>query len=200
MNIDLNCDLGEGCPHDAELMPLITSANIACGFHAGDPSTMWTALNWPRPMAWWPALTRRSPTRIVWAARDGAERAAGVRGLYLPDPAPWAPSPPPPGPSLLTSSRTARSTTWPAAMTTMPSCGDGRRACSTRELSACRGHGFRRRASVSSPRVSPTGVICPTARWCRAPGRMPSSRTSRRPCARPSGWSASVASRRCAFT
>ena len=39
MEIDLNCDLGEGCPHDAELMPLITSANIACGFHAGDSAT-----------------------------------------------------------------------------------------------------------------------------------------------------------------
>src|SRR3954453_17133351 len=39
MRIDLNCDLGEGCPHDAELMPLITSANVACGFHAGDQST-----------------------------------------------------------------------------------------------------------------------------------------------------------------
>lgn len=36
MKIDLNCDLGEGCAADAELMPLITSANIACGFHAGD--------------------------------------------------------------------------------------------------------------------------------------------------------------------
>jgi UPF0271 protein len=36
MDIDLNCDLGEGCAHDADLMPLITSANIACGFHAGD--------------------------------------------------------------------------------------------------------------------------------------------------------------------
>jgi UPF0271 protein len=33
MHIDLNSDLGEGCPHDAELMPLITSANIACGGH-----------------------------------------------------------------------------------------------------------------------------------------------------------------------
>jgi UPF0271 protein len=33
MNIDLNCDLGEGFPHDAELMPLITSANVACGGH-----------------------------------------------------------------------------------------------------------------------------------------------------------------------
>jgi UPF0271 protein len=39
MEIDLNCDLGEGCAFDAELMPLITSANVACGAHAGDPST-----------------------------------------------------------------------------------------------------------------------------------------------------------------
>ena len=45
MEIDLNCDLGEGCPHDAELMPLSTSANIACGFHAGDPATAYTALS-----------------------------------------------------------------------------------------------------------------------------------------------------------
>ncbi len=44
MTIDLNCDLGEGCPHDAELMPLITSVNIACGFHAGDASTALAAL------------------------------------------------------------------------------------------------------------------------------------------------------------
>jgi UPF0271 protein len=40
MKIDLNCDLGEGFPHDEELMPLITSANIACGGHAGDEATM----------------------------------------------------------------------------------------------------------------------------------------------------------------
>jgi 5-oxoprolinase (ATP-hydrolysing) subunit A len=38
--IDLNCDLGEGGGHDAELMPLITSANIACGAHAGSLETM----------------------------------------------------------------------------------------------------------------------------------------------------------------
>src|SRR5437763_1604341 len=44
MSIDLNCDLGEGCPFDAQLMPLITSANVACSFHAGDPSTMHAAL------------------------------------------------------------------------------------------------------------------------------------------------------------
>ena len=38
--IDLNCDLGEGAGQDAELMPLITSANIACGAHAGSLETM----------------------------------------------------------------------------------------------------------------------------------------------------------------
>lgn len=40
MTIDLNCDLGEGVGHDAELMPWITSANIACGAYAGDRATM----------------------------------------------------------------------------------------------------------------------------------------------------------------
>jgi len=44
LNIDLNSDLGEGCEHDAELMALITSANISCGFHAGDSATARTAL------------------------------------------------------------------------------------------------------------------------------------------------------------
>jgi UPF0271 protein len=44
MDIDLNCDLGEGCPHDADLMPLITSASIACGFHAGDAPAAHAAL------------------------------------------------------------------------------------------------------------------------------------------------------------
>jgi 5-oxoprolinase (ATP-hydrolysing) subunit A len=38
--LDINCDLGEGFPYDAQLMPLITSANIACGFHAGDRDTI----------------------------------------------------------------------------------------------------------------------------------------------------------------
>lgn len=38
--IDLNCDLGEGCGHDAELVPLISSANVSCGAHAGDADTI----------------------------------------------------------------------------------------------------------------------------------------------------------------
>ncbi|MBM4069780.1 MAG: LamB/YcsF family protein [Planctomycetes bacterium] len=44
MHIDLNSDLGEGCGHDEELLPLLTSANICCGFHAGNPDTAWQTL------------------------------------------------------------------------------------------------------------------------------------------------------------
>lgn len=39
-SIDLNADVGEGYSQDAELMPLLSSANIACGWHAGDAETM----------------------------------------------------------------------------------------------------------------------------------------------------------------
>ena len=43
--IDLNCDMGESygawkMGADADVMPYISSANIACGFHAGDPATI----------------------------------------------------------------------------------------------------------------------------------------------------------------
>lgn len=45
LTVDLNSDLGESFGHytignDANVLPLITSANVACGFHAGDPSVM----------------------------------------------------------------------------------------------------------------------------------------------------------------
>lgn len=44
MKIDLNCDLGEAAGNDEAIMPHITSANIACGFHAGDASVMRVAV------------------------------------------------------------------------------------------------------------------------------------------------------------
>ena len=45
MQIDLNGDVGESfgayeIGHDAALIPIFTSANVACGFHAGDPGVM----------------------------------------------------------------------------------------------------------------------------------------------------------------
>jgi 5-oxoprolinase (ATP-hydrolysing) subunit A len=40
IHCDLNCDMGEGIGNDEQIMPFITSANIACGYHAGDEQTM----------------------------------------------------------------------------------------------------------------------------------------------------------------
>src|ERR1700745_4124137 len=45
LSIDLNADLGEGAGHDEELFELISSANIATGFHAGDSDTMHAAVS-----------------------------------------------------------------------------------------------------------------------------------------------------------
>ena len=48
-NIDINSDLGESfgaytMGNDAEVLRYVTSANIACGFHASDPLTMQKAV------------------------------------------------------------------------------------------------------------------------------------------------------------
>jgi UPF0271 protein len=42
--VDLNSDLGEGAGHDEEVLDLVSSANIACGFHAGDPASILTSI------------------------------------------------------------------------------------------------------------------------------------------------------------
>lgn len=44
MRIDLNADLGEGAPHDRELLAIVSSANISCGVHAGDADTIASAI------------------------------------------------------------------------------------------------------------------------------------------------------------
>ncbi|WP_086427639.1 5-oxoprolinase subunit PxpA [Staphylococcus cornubiensis] len=53
MKIDLNCDLGESfgnyqIGNDREVLPLITSANVACGFHAGDENVMAQTVKWAK--------------------------------------------------------------------------------------------------------------------------------------------------------
>ncbi|MBV9123776.1 MAG: LamB/YcsF family protein, partial [Planctomycetes bacterium] len=98
MDIDLNCDLGEGCGADAELMTLVTSANIACGFHAGDPSTAHAALaaarrhgvqagahpGFPDPESFGRRELARTPEQVFddcvyqAGALAGLARAAGV--------------------------------------------------------------------------------------------------------------------------
>ncbi|EDT42377.1 5-oxoprolinase subunit PxpA [Burkholderia ambifaria] len=46
MEIDLNADLGEGCGSDEALLDLVTSANIACGWHAGGANAMRDCVRW----------------------------------------------------------------------------------------------------------------------------------------------------------
>jgi 5-oxoprolinase (ATP-hydrolysing) subunit A len=40
--IDINCDMGEGMDNEEAIMPYISAANIACGFHAGNEAVMYT--------------------------------------------------------------------------------------------------------------------------------------------------------------
>ena len=61
--IDLNCDMGESYGRwtlgaDEAIMPYITSANIACGFHGGDPHVI------------------RKTVALALAAQGGARRAS----------------------------------------------------------------------------------------------------------------------------
>lgn len=72
MFVDLNSDLGESfgswkMGNDDQILPVVTSANIACGFHAGDPLgilktvrkavelgvTIWCSCVLPRPRRLW---------------------------------------------------------------------------------------------------------------------------------------------------
>lgn len=48
LNIDLNVDLAEGCHNDHQLLKLVSSANIACGLHAGDFNEMYNAIVWAK--------------------------------------------------------------------------------------------------------------------------------------------------------
>lgn len=45
LTIDVNADLGEGCPNDARLLDLVTSASVSCGAHAGDRATILATLD-----------------------------------------------------------------------------------------------------------------------------------------------------------
>jgi len=44
LSVDLNADLGEGSRHEADLFESISSANIATGFHAGDPASIFASI------------------------------------------------------------------------------------------------------------------------------------------------------------
>ncbi|NIK66801.1 5-oxoprolinase subunit PxpA [Paenibacillus sp. BK720] len=86
--VDLNCDFGEGYGNysfgqDAELLPYITSVNIACGFHAGDPHTMHVAVK--RALSAGAAIGAHPglPDRLGFGRREMQVTAAEVYDFVL---------------------------------------------------------------------------------------------------------------------
>ena len=66
-SIDLNADLGEGCPNDRALLERVTSASICCGAHAGDPESIRATLRAARELG------------VVAGAHPGYRRPRRVR-------------------------------------------------------------------------------------------------------------------------
>lgn len=81
--IDLNCDLGEGAGHDAELMPLVSSANIACGGHAGDADTMRATLRLAKVHGVAVGAHPSWPDRIAFGRREMTATADDVFGWVV---------------------------------------------------------------------------------------------------------------------
>jgi UPF0271 protein len=103
MDVDLNADLGEGAGSDAAVMPLVTSANVSCGAHAGDPDGVRATLELARDAGVVVGAHPGYPDREHFGRReldlpgrqlgttlfhqvgglDGLARLAGVRVRYL---------------------------------------------------------------------------------------------------------------------
>jgi len=103
--IDLNADVGEGAGEDAALMPWLTSANVACGAHAGDEATFLATVELAvrhgvalgahpgfadrahfgrRELALSPAAAAELVAgQIAWAQRLAAQRGARLRHVKL---------------------------------------------------------------------------------------------------------------------
>jgi UPF0271 protein len=81
--IDLNADLGEGCPWDSTLLPLVSSASIACGGHAGDAlvmdQTLRAAQRWSVSIGAHPGY----PDRENFGRSEREASAEDVRRLIL---------------------------------------------------------------------------------------------------------------------
>ena len=77
MRVDLNADLGEGfgpwaMGDDAAMLDVVSSANVACGGHAGDPETMFATLRLAAAIVAGvvaPALMTGTLVALTWAAK-----------------------------------------------------------------------------------------------------------------------------------
>lgn len=82
--IDLNADLGEGCPHDAELLDgLVTSTSICCGAHAGGPDVIRATLARARDCGVVVGAHPGYPDREHFGRREQTISAEGVSALIL---------------------------------------------------------------------------------------------------------------------
>lgn len=84
MRIDLNCDMGEGfgrydIGQDAEAMPLISSANVACGFHASDPGTMHRTVRLAKEHGVAVGAHPSFPDRVGFGRREMSASPAEIR-------------------------------------------------------------------------------------------------------------------------
>ena len=115
ISVDLNCDLGESfgaytIGMDEAVIPLITSANVACGYHAGDPLVMATTVARCREAGVHVGAHPGFPDLMGFGRRSmNVSPAEPISSISS---ARWPPSAAPPACRFATSSRTARSTTW----------------------------------------------------------------------------------------
>lgn len=81
--IDLNADLGEGCPWDDALLARVTSASISCGAHAGDPASILETLR--AAQAWGVVVGAHPgfPDREGFGRREQAIAREEVTALVL---------------------------------------------------------------------------------------------------------------------
>lgn len=81
--IDLNADLGEGCPWDEPLLDRVTSASVCCGFHAGDAETSLRTLRFAQRRGVVPGAHPGFADRAGFGRVEQPMAAAEVRGLVL---------------------------------------------------------------------------------------------------------------------
>lgn len=81
--IDLNADLGEGCPNDVRLLGLVTSASIACGAHAGDAGVIRPTLEAARDRGVAVGAHPGYPDREHFGRLEQAMSSAAVASMIL---------------------------------------------------------------------------------------------------------------------
>jgi UPF0271 protein len=84
-SIDLNADVGEGCPNDRLLLygDLVTSASVACGAHAGDPDVIRQTLGYARDRGIAIGAHPGYPDREHFGRRERAMSADAVTAMIL---------------------------------------------------------------------------------------------------------------------